>query len=172
MKKMRLFTFAFCLVFFTFGCSPKTVHACLSFSEYYQDVDSFDEISPQLELYFSSIETAYENSDKKKLSSFTLPDEYNEAQKALQSFYDDLENEWNDVLLIEDIALRTTAEESYVSKLRLLYPYVQIESIIAEQKLILQTSPRTKDEEWFDRLNTTIKDSVKEYLLGTGEQPN
>ena len=158
-----------CLILLTLGCSSKTVHACISFSEYYQSVDNFDEVAPQLEIYFSSIETAYENSDKKKLASFNLPEGYDEARDELQSFYDALEKEREEMLLIEDDASRAAAEESYISELKLLYPYIQIESIIAEQKVVLQVSPREKDEEWFDKLNEAIKDSVREYLMGAGE---
>lgn len=169
MKKFRILALALCLIIFTSGCSRKNVYACLSFSEYYQGAEDFDEISPQLELYFSLIETAYENSNKKSLSSFVLSEEYDEVRDTLQSFYDALKNERNDMAQIEDDISYALAEKSYISKLKLLSPYIQVESIIAEQKLMLQASPHIKDEDWFDKLNTVIKDSVREYLMGTGE---
>lgn len=169
MKKLCLFVLAFCLAFSTLGCSTKPVYACLSFSEYYQNADDFDEISQQLELYFSLIETAYENSNKKKLASFVLSEEYEDVQGALALFSDSLKNEHDDIAKIEDDILRANTEKAYICKLKLLSPYTQIESLIAEQKLMLKTSPNAKDEEWFDELNTVVKDSVKEYLMGTGE---
>jgi len=166
MKKLCLFVSVFCLMFSTLGCSPKTVYACLSFSEYYQNVDGFDEISPQLELYFSLIETAYENSNKKKLASFVLSEEYEEVQGALDLFYNSLKEERNNIIQIEDDVLRANAEEAYIAKLRLLSPYAQVESKIAERELMLKASPNSKDEEWFDELNGIVKDSVREYLMG------
>lgn len=169
MKKLYLFVLVICLTLPILGCSSKTVYACLSFSKYYQGVDNFDEISTQLELYFSLIETAYENSNKKKLSSFVLSEEYDEVRDTLQSFYDALKEKRESITQIEDDTSYALAEESYISELKLLSPYIQIESMIAEQKLMLQTSPHTKDEEWFNELNTVIKDSVREYLMGTEE---
>ena len=122
-----------------------------------------------MEQYFSLIETAYENSNKKRLSSFVLPEEYAEVKNALQSFYDAIKEERDDMAPIGDDASYVFAEESYISKLKLLSPYIQVESMIAEQKLMLQVSPHAKDEDWFDELNTIVKDSVREYLMGTGE---
>lgn len=136
MKKLRTLAFVLCLTVFTFGCSHKTVYACLSFSEYYQSIDDFDEISPQLKLYFSLIETAYENSNKKRLSSFVLSEEYDEVRDTLQSFYDALKEERDNMAQIEGNAAYVLAEESYISKLRLLSPYIQVESMVAEQKLM------------------------------------
>lgn len=142
------------------GCSSQVEIESLSFSDYYKEADGFDEIRPYLEEYFSYIRSAYEKSDKSDMESFVLAEGYESAKNTLaefsQSNSDSYENDESTL-------------ESSLAKLQLLEPYLQIEVMLNERTVLLSSSKHVENEEWFQRLNTLVWDSIDEYRRGTGD---
>lgn len=151
----RYFTlFLTVLIFFSFSaCSSENSKPfTISFSEYYRDADDFNKIEPALNQYFDCIKTAFEKSNEKSLESFTLPDTYSSIQSTLASLSQ---------------AETDLTSDTYLAKLNLLEPYLQIEVLLAERTLLLSNGDTT-DEEWFERLDTLFWDSIDEYRRGDG----
>lgn len=167
MKKLAPVLALLCLISCISGCSSKTETEGISFSEYYQSAEEFEEIRPQLEQYFLCIQSAYENSNKKDIESFELPEEYVEARDTLSSFYELHNERRDDIINIKDDSERTAAEKKYLSTNRLLEPYLGIEAMIAGQKLLMLVSSHVENEDWFEELDDLIKASVEEYRTGT-----
>lgn len=142
MKKFPFALVLLCLISCMSGCSSQTTSAAIPFSEYYQNIDSFDEIRPHLEQYFWYVCSAYVNSDKNNIGSFELPEEFEETQDMLHSFHDE----------------RKTMQEVH-----LFMPFVKINVMIAKQKLMKSVWGCVEDPDWFEKLNTLIEDSMVEY---------
>lgn len=159
MKKLYLILFTFGIFICITGCTPKLKITTMSFSDYYQNADGFDEIEPALNLYFSCIRSAYDNSNKASLKSFKLADEYIDAKNALKKFSQS-NGDLSDILGNDDAMERTLA------KLKLLEPYLKIETMLEERLLLLEGDKNAKDTQWFGSLNSLVWDSIDEYRRG------
>lgn len=159
MKELYLTLLTFGIFICVTGCTPKLEITTMSFSDYYQNADSFDEIEPALNLYFSCIRSAYDNSNKVSLKSFELADEYIDAKNALEAFSQS-NGDLSDVLGNDDVMEKTLA------KLKLLEPYLEIETMLKERLLLLEDDKNAKDTQWFGSLNSLVWDSIDEYRRG------
>lgn len=144
------------------GCSSQTEIKTMTFSDYYQNAENFDEIEPQISIYFSCIRAAYDGSNKTDLESFSLPNEYSDAKSKLLSFVQ-TDIDLSDVLNSDDGLSRNIAKE------KLLRPFLQIDQMLSEKEVLLSTSQHVENEQWFEDLNTLIWNSIDEYRRGTGE---
>lgn len=159
MKNLCLSFFIFGMFLCTVGCSSELEVTTMSFSAYYQCANNFDKIEPALNLYFSCIRSAYDNSNKTDLKSFELADEYADAKNTLKTFLQS-NGDLSDSLDNDDIMKKALA------KLQLLEPYLKIETMLEERLLLLEGDKNAKDVQWFDRLNSLVWDSIDEYRRG------
>lgn len=141
------------------GCSSKLEVTTMSFSDYYQSADNFDEIEPALNLYFSCIRAAYDSSNKDSLKSFELADEYIGAKETLSA----LSQSNGD---LPDILGNDDAMKTALVKLQLLEPYLKIEAMLDERLLLLEENKNAKNSQWFDSLNSLVWNSIDEYRRG------
>lgn len=144
------------------GCSSQVKIKTLTFSDYYQSAEDFDEIEPQISMYFSCIRDAYENSNQKDLKSFSLAKEYNDAKDKLKSFTQ-ADVDLSSILDSDDGLSKSIAKE------KLLRPFLQIEQMLSERDVLLSTNQHLENEQWFEDLNALVWNSIDEYRRGTGE---
>lgn len=163
MKKLLYVVMLFAMAVSMAGCSNQAETTNLSFSDYYKEAEGFDEIRPYLEEYFSYVRSAYEESNKKDIESFKLADGYENSRNALAEFSQ------SNTDLSETNGGENSAHENYLVKLKLLEPYLQIEMMLNEKDVLLSANKHIENEDWFQRLNTLIWDSIDEYRRGTGE---
>lgn len=159
MKKLYRVLLVLGLSVCLFGCSSKVEVTSMSFSDYYRSADGFDEIRPALNLYFSCIRKAYDDSNKTSLKSFKLADEYIEAKSALESL---CQSGIGEAGLLDAVA-------EHLARQQLLEPFLKIEMMLSEKDLLLAADGNAKDEQWFESLNSLVWDSIDEYRRGGGE---
>lgn len=160
-KCYAILIMAFLIISSLSACSSQTNSnsTTLIFSQYYQDADDFEEISPLLKAYFDCIQSAYDNSDKKDLNTFILPDEYINISKQLSEISND-----NSDMIVDG---KTNTSNEYIGRLQLIEPYLQIE-VKLQSKEMLQTS-NTSNEKWFTELNSLLSEIYSEYKNGDGK---
>lgn len=144
------------------GCSSQTEIKTMTFSDYYRNAESFNEIGPQISIYFSCIRAAYDGSNKTNLESFSLPNEYGDARGELLSFAQ-ADIDLSDILNSDDGLAQNIAKE------KLLRPFLQIEQMLNEKDVLLSANQHVKNEQWFEDLNALVWNSIDEYRRGTGE---
>lgn len=148
------------------ACSSQTKDESinLTFSQYYQNADDYDKIYPLLNEYFSSIQNAYNNSDKSDLDTFTLPNEYKDISNSLAEISND-----NSGAVVDG---KTNLSEEYLARLKLLEPYLRMEYYLAQKDLLIvgnSSSETSPNEDWFEKLNDLLLEIYMEYETGTGE---
>lgn len=148
------------------ACSSQTKDESinLTFSQYYQNADDYDTIYPLLNEYFSSIQDAYNKSDKQDLDTFILPNEYKDISNSLAEISND-----NSGAVVDG---KTNLSEEYLARLKLLEPYLRMEYYLAQKNLLIvgnSSSEASPNEDWFAKLNNLLSETYIEYETGTGE---
>lgn len=149
MKKFFILFVLISVLLIISSCTSENDKECfeIKFSEYYQNAEDYQEISILINNYFECIQNAYEKSDKRNLSSFSLSDDYK-----------NISNKLSEINNNSSISIN----EKYLIRLQILEPYLQMEVYLAERDMLLKCGDNN-GQEWYINVKEFLENTYYEY---------